>query len=230
MGKKETSSDILNLQKPSVWLRSRQYWSPHEHMNCEIKPHINGVSFPNPSLPLWEFYELHKEKSIVRLLSSEYMCLGDIRSVKTIVWLRKPPQNELIFSNLFLAPSSPKKVFKTLKTSYIKPLLKATWINSEVVLQNSAFYSTKRVSSLIQHKNIKEMITWSLTASPLSSRQNCLKKLEDSSIKTKNLFSYWRHLIQNEVIHSDLHRSQCFWKWFLGSGKKNTSEHEKKRS
>lgn len=88
-----------------------------------------GSVFQNPSLPLWEFYELHKEKSIVQLLSSEYMCLGDIRSVKTIVRLQKPPQNELIFSNRFLAPSSPKKVFKTLKTSYIKSLLKATWIH-----------------------------------------------------------------------------------------------------
>lgn len=46
-----------------------------------------GALLQNTSIPLWEFYELHKEKSIVQLLSSEYMCLDDIHSVKTIVWL-----------------------------------------------------------------------------------------------------------------------------------------------
>lgn len=174
-----------------------------------------GSLFQNTSIPLWEFYELHKEKSIVQLLSSEYMCLGDIHSVKTIVQLWKPPNSkkELIFSNHFLALFPTKKhflleVFKTLKYSYLKPLLKSMCINLEESPANSASYNTKRVSSLRQHKNRKKIITWSLTASPLSSRQNCLKKFEHSSIKINNLFSHWKHLTKSKVIHSDLlHRS-----------------------
>lgn len=160
-------------------------------------PTSMGSVFQNTSVPLWEFYELHKEKSIVQLLSSEYMCLGDIHSVKTIVQLRKPPnsENQLIFSNHFLAPSPTKKgylpeVFKTLKNSYLKPLLKSVYKFRRRKLCKLCILQHKKVSSLIQNKNIKKRITWSLTASPLSSRQNCLKKFEHSSMKINHLFSH----------------------------------------
>lgn len=81
---------VLNPQGLSAQLRKqlqqfpRELWGVEESLTS-IRPILH-----NPSIPLWEFCELHKEKSIVQLLSSEYMCLGDTRSVKTIAQLQKP--------------------------------------------------------------------------------------------------------------------------------------------
>lgn len=113
------------------------------------------------------------------------------------------------FQITFLSCPPPKRdfcPFKTLKYSYLKPLLKSVCINLDESSANSASYNTKPVSSLIQHRNIKKRITCSLTASPLSSRQNCLKNNEHSSMRI-SLFFYWIHLIKTKVVHSDCHRS-----------------------
>lgn len=86
------------------------------------------------------------------MLSSEYMCLGDIHSVKTIVQLQKPvsvTQRQQKSDGLFKSLSCPilhqKELFarsleNPKKPSYLKPLLKQC-INSEESSASSLFPS-----------------------------------------------------------------------------------------
>jgi len=53
-------------------------------LHLKENPTSAGSVFQHASVPLWEFYELHKGKSIVQSLSSECTCLGDIHSVKQL--------------------------------------------------------------------------------------------------------------------------------------------------